>query len=789
MTSLGCAGWARATARIVVGLLSAAALFVLVVGLPWALCRYVGWPLPDHVPSLAELRAELLAPLSPSTLLDILACACWLTWAIFVVDVACCAFVAAQGVRGRQLRIGGPVRRAAGGLVAAVLLAVVGGRAAIASTAAATHPAMHTATTMSATAAPIAGPGTVTVTEIVRPPSNGVHDSLWHVAERVWGDGTRWPELFEQNRGVIQPDGRALIAPDHVRPGWRLTAQVPAPPAADPGPPPTPEEPEPPPATPRPTQPDLTTPSEPATERSGIDLATGGFISLALAAAIGTAVTTLRLRRRRRYRVGSGHRADLHQPLGPVVRALLIPIPPSPSVNPSSVETPLGEREGRQHAVDLAATSGLGLTGPGALLAARALLLHLLAIPRPDGTATVLVPKPDLGTLLPDRPTTLTPPNLVLTDTIDTAIDWLEAALTTRTRTGVRNGLLVLLARPTQETEERLRAVLDGGSEHGMAVVLLGPWQCGTTLRIDANGTVEASSSTPDIVGTKLYSLPDIDTAELLDLLARVAKPADEELPSRQVSTGGGAQGTNEEKPSPALTQATPLDLYVLGRIRLLYNGADITESMTPKQREVLVHLALHPDGVRRDTIVADIWPNAPGPRPQNSFHAILSQLRRALRTATTNAVENITISKDGHYALDPAIVDVDLWRLQRTLHAAPDPATLTAITDLYRGELAEELGVEWLLAPRETVRRDVLDGLNITTKDYNISPEARLEILEHMRCLDPYNEGIYQAIIRAQRLLGRDEAIPRTIALLAAHLAEIGESPGRETTSLLRVS
>lgn len=759
--------WGRAAARIVTGLLAATALLVLVAGLPWALCRYIGWPLPDHVPSLSELKSQLLASFSPSMLLDILACACWLTWAVFVTDVACCAFVAARGVR---LRTGGPVRRAAGSLVAAILLAVVGSRAATASTATGTQPATVTST-ISATATPTTGSGTVTVTETVRPPHDGVHDSLWRVAERIWSDGARWPELFTQNRGVIQPDGQALTVPNHVRPGWRLTAQVPAPPAPTPSPPPTAD----PPAPPQSTRAAPTKPPELPAEASGIDLATGGFVSLALAAAIGTVVTTLQLRRRRRYRVGSGDRADL-QPAGPTVRALLISPPALPD-SPATLKTPLGERDGRQHAIDLAAARGLGLTGPGSLSTARALLLHLLAIPRRDTAATVVIPKTTLAALLPDRQATSTPPNLVVAETIDTALDLWEAVLTTRT-----NGLRVLLATPTPQTQTRLRTVLDADGEQGLAAVLLGPWPPGATLHIDANGTVEAASPTGDVVGIRLYSLPDNDTAELLDLLHQASqheRPAQDSVNSEEQQKEPPPQ---QRRPS---TQTKPLDLYLLGRIRLFHNGADITDSMTRKQREVLAHLALHPDGVRRDTIVADVWPNIPGPRPQNSFHATLSQLRRALRTATANTVENITISEDGHYTLDPAVVDVDLWRLRHMLQNEQDATTLTSI---YCGELAEELRAEWLITPRETLRRDVLDGLSSLMKAGGIKPEARLEILEQMRLLDPYNESVYRDIIRAQRELGREESIPRTIALLTASLAEIGESPTSETTSLSQV-
>lgn len=279
------------------------------------------------------------------------------------------------------------------------------------------------------------------------------------------------------------------------------------------------------------------------------------------------------------------------------------------------------------------------------------------------------------------------------------------------------------------------------------------------------------------MTGTKLYSLPNGDTTDLLDLLQRAAPSAERDTSAteeRQAAT-----------PAKRPTNTTPLDLHVLGRIRLLSNSADITDLITAKQREVIVHLALHPDGVRRDSIVTDIWPDASGPRPQNSFHATLSQLRRALRTA--NTVENIVTSTDGHYALNPDVVDVDLWRLRRMLHAAPKAAALTHITNLYHGELAEEVTAEWLLTPRESVRRDVLDGLNDIMNNCEIKPEDRLKILEHMRRLDRYNESVYQEIIRTQRSLGREEAIPRTVALLAASLTEIGETPTRETTALVQ--
>lgn len=47
-------------------------------------------------------------------------------------------------------------------------------------------------------------------------------DTLWDLADELLDDPYRWPEIYEENRGDPQPDGRALIDPDLIQPGWVL---------------------------------------------------------------------------------------------------------------------------------------------------------------------------------------------------------------------------------------------------------------------------------------------------------------------------------------------------------------------------------------------------------------------------------------------------------------------------------------------------------------------------------------------------------------------------------------
>ncbi|MFA5890744.1 MAG: hypothetical protein WDA27_07315 [Actinomycetota bacterium] len=47
-------------------------------------------------------------------------------------------------------------------------------------------------------------------------------DSLWRIAGRELGDPTRWPDIWERNRGRSLEAGSRFLNPDVIRPGWDL---------------------------------------------------------------------------------------------------------------------------------------------------------------------------------------------------------------------------------------------------------------------------------------------------------------------------------------------------------------------------------------------------------------------------------------------------------------------------------------------------------------------------------------------------------------------------------------
>ncbi|WHT20209.1 LysM peptidoglycan-binding domain-containing protein [Crossiella sp. CA-258035] len=675
------------------------------------------------------------------------------------------------------------------------------------------------------------GPGTTAVTV-------KAGETASSIAQREYGHPSDWRRLWQDNHHRPQPDGRSWTDPDQLRPGWNLWITAP--------PPPPPVPPEPPPSQPAPPSPPSSPPprpgqtseqerGEPASTEAGFELSTGAFVSLGLATAVTAALAILSLRRRRRYRIGSGERADLHQPLAPVVRALRIvhdhATPPSPPATAlPSGHISLGTGQDQELALNLAATGGLGLLGPGATAAARALLLHLLTTTaHRDQPLRVLLPSTDIAAVFDGLDHVPAHPAITMTTTLHSALAEMEAALLTRRRaiTETRHlrpqqDQLVLLARPGQD-HHRLRAILRDGATHGLAAILLGHWPSGTTAHIALDGTATEAAPADHLSGIRLFTLPAGDTADLLSLLQQAAQPhpepsaiapeplaSDVPIPDRQQdsdsaptpppsdttavsaeSSAAGPPPTDSGEPTGA---TTPLRLQIFGQLRLaqVIDGEqhDLTGALTTKQRELLVFLALHPNGVRREVLNDAIWPDSSISRPYNSLHYTLSRLRHAMSKATANQIVNLIRTDDGRYQLDPALIRTDYDRFQRATSYRGQPAelrhrALAEVLDLYQGELAEDFSRTWLDAPREAARRDALDAAGHLLR-VEQDPEIRLQLLERARLLDPHNESIYQGIIRIQAQLGQLDAIGRTYALLVSNLRAIDQLPSRDTDKLV---
>ncbi|SOD65825.1 DNA-binding transcriptional activator of the SARP family [Streptomyces zhaozhouensis] len=249
----------RGPREVLLALVAALALLCLVVGVPLALATLVGWPLPRTAPSLDMLTEEI----DTGTFVRVLAVLVWVAWAQFTACVLVEVWAAVSGVGiPRRVPGAGPSQLLARQLVGAVLL--------LTSAAASLTPGLsqwgtgHEAPGQGRVVAeaqllpgagPAAAPGASaaddrkvdpadagdaglhtlaggegeaadTLYYRVQPPEGRHHDTLWGIAERHLGEGTRYKEIYQLNKDRLQPDGSRLTEASLVRPGWIL--QMPA---------------------------------------------------------------------------------------------------------------------------------------------------------------------------------------------------------------------------------------------------------------------------------------------------------------------------------------------------------------------------------------------------------------------------------------------------------------------------------------------------------------------------------------------------------------------------------
>ena len=437
------------------------------------------------------------------------------------------------------------------------------------------------------------------------------------------------------------------------------------------------------------------------------------------------------------------------------------PPSPSPPAGPPEPGTPgtipLGVRGDSQVAADIAALGGLGLTGPGAASAARALLAGLLAQAPPAQAAmpaTIIIPAPDAARLLPGADAAAVP-GLSVPASLQAALDEMEALVLSQARTtgvpkagddppgteaasGPRASLITSC---DPGAVPRLRGILAAGRSLGAWAIVLGPWPSGTTCQVAADGTVTAvSPPNTDLDGIRLFHLGAAEAAAITAVLLEASEspppapdppdpgenPAAPAGPPAGTPAGGHrylpapapapAPDAPPAPPAPATTPspapgaapgARPVRLAVLGPPRITAGGDEISGGMR-KARELLTFLAVHPDGASGEAISEALWPEAGTGHAATQRNLALRKARELLRTATGTTGPRWIIHTSGRYHLDPALFSTDLQDFQDALDEARHAASSDGRCRLPHGGRA---------VPRRTGSRGGMNGPSRTPR------------------------------------------------------------------------
>ena len=482
--------------------------------------------------------------------------------------------------------------------------------------------------------------------------------------------------------------------------------------------------------------------------------------------------------------------------------------------------------------------AGLGLLGAGAPAAARALLVAALTTPPlgPSGVAAdVIITRAALTALLPRwQADSGSGAHLMIAADLDEAIALLHDRAHPGTAndpgtdqvapthpdddapTAPRSALLLITEVPPTHQSPQLAQTLRAGTDLGTRAVLLGNWAPGKNLTVENDGYI--SASTVDSHPQRISVLDETTTLSLLPFLheasTRRASPKRSGAPTparKNASTlhhgpttetdPGPGPGPGPSEPpgvrasrglhakEPATSGRIPVRL--LGSPTIFRRDGTPVSGLRRHATELLVYLAVHRNGARLPEIMEALWPDATVRRAQQRLSTETANLRRSIRSAADDPQSQPVINTGGHYHLDPATLDIDVWRLFDHLDAAVTADThqqarhLRAALEVASTVLAEDCDYDWIHPAREHLRRQNIRALLALANHPDTDPHEAAALTTQAADLDPVSEDLALRSMRALAAVGDTHAIPDRLNRLRQALDSIGERPSPATLTL----
>jgi DNA-binding SARP family transcriptional activator/DNA-binding NarL/FixJ family response regulator len=276
-----------------------------------------------------------------------------------------------------------------------------------------------------------------------------------------------------------------------------------------------------------------------------------------------------------------------------------------------------------------------------------------------------------------------------------------------------------------------------------------------------------------------------VEEARILDLqnqnlkLKKIADHKD------KVRTDAGAQ--------------TPLEVFFLGKFRVIFDGQPIERWPNRKGRAIFSYLAYnHKKRVYRDILMDTFWPKSSPDSARNSLNVAIHSIRHIFQNIDPD--REIIIYNDECYFLNPEIgltLDVEeflnSWRRARNiansrgLEAAIGEFELAAA--IYKGDFMEEdLYDNWMIVERDNLMEIYLEILDKISRLYSLNgkPEIAIDLGELILEKDNCRENVHRRIMQCYYRIGkRDKALKQYHKCVKILKSELEVEPTNETRRL----
>lgn len=237
------------------------------------------------------------------------------------------------------------------------------------------------------------------------------------------------------------------------------------------------------------------------------------------------------------------------------------------------------------------------------------------------------------------------------------------------------------------------------------------------------------------------------------------------------------------------------LRIELLGGLRVRLGSHTVTRFRTEKTGNLLAFLAYHPQPHRRETLIEHFWPECPEDAGRNSLSTALWALKHDLAPLGPEAGEFIRADRN-FVGIDPGRLETDVLEFHQSLAAArsaSDPparqAALAHAVALYRGELLQGSGAEWVLSAQSLLVGQFESALDELISLYTAAGalEPALELAHRSVSLDPLSEIARQRLCRLYLNAGQTrQAFQQYRELLRMLSEELDQPPSPETEALL---